>query len=122
MLADAGIPLGCQTVLLRGVNDRPHIMTALMRKLLSMRVKPYYLHHADPVKGTGHFRTSIDSGLNIMKALRSRVSGLCVPQYVIDLPAGGGKVPLTPAYVKKISKEILIVENHEGKRYEYPLD
>jgi len=94
LLADAGIPLGCQTVLLRGINDHPEIMTDLMRKLLTIRVRPYYLHHPDPVKGTAHFRTSIQAGLGIMKALRAHAPGISIPAYMIDLPGGGGKIPL----------------------------
>ena len=95
-LSDAGIPLGNQTVLLKGVNDDPTVMSELMRGLLSMRIKPYYLHQMDLVKGTSHFRTSVRSGLKIMESLRGHVSGLAVPYYVIDLPEGKGKVPLLP--------------------------
>ncbi|MEW6673698.1 MAG: KamA family radical SAM protein [Thermodesulfobacteriota bacterium] len=101
-IADAGIPLGCQTVLLKGVNDHPVIMKELMQKLLRLRVRPYYLHQADPVKGTAHFRTSIRTGLDILKGLQSHVSGLCIPNYMIDLPGGCGKVPLLPDDAKII--------------------
>jgi len=101
ILADAGIPLGCQTVLLKGVNDNPTVMKLLMQKLLKIRVKPYYIHHPDPVKGTSHFRTSIKEGLQIMRSLRGYISGLGVPHYMIDLPSGGGKVPLLPEYLKE---------------------
>ena len=94
LLTDAGIPLGCQTVLLKGVNDSVETMQNLLQALLKIRVKPYYLHHADPVKGTAHLRTTVACGLTIMQAMRSRVSGLAVPQYVIDLPGGGGKIPV----------------------------
>lgn len=121
MIADAGIPLGCQTVLLKGVNDCPSVMKLLMQKLLKIRVKPYYIHHADLVKGTGHFRTSIKEGLKIMKALRGYTSGLCVPYYVIDLPGGGGKVPLLPEYIKGEDNGKLIVENYNGEIFEYPI-
>lgn len=100
LLADAGIPLGCQTVLLKGVNDNPEVMTDLMRKLLKIRVQPYYLHHADPVKGTAHFRTSLQTGLSVMKSLRKHISGFSLPSYMIDLPGGGGKIPLSPKPVK----------------------
>jgi lysine 2,3-aminomutase len=96
LLADAGIPLGNQTVLLRGVNDEPGIMKDLLTGLLSMRIRPYYLHQMDLVKGTAHFRTSVRAGLKIMEAMRGHVSGLAVPYYVIDLPEGKGKVPLLP--------------------------
>lgn len=94
LLADAGIPLGCQTVLLKGVNDTPEVMAELMRQLMKIRVRPYYLHHADPIKGTAHFRTSIQTGLDIIRALRMQLSGLSVPAYMVDIPGGGGKVPL----------------------------
>lgn len=93
-LADAGIPLGCQTVLLKGVNDDIKIMTALLRKLLTIRVRPYYIHHADAVQGTAHFRTPVQTGLNMMNGLRSQGPSLLIPAYVVDLPGGGGKVPL----------------------------
>ena len=96
LLADAGIPLGCQTVLLKGVNDSAETMKSLLQGLLKIRVKPYYLHHADPVKGTAHLRTTVACGLAIMQAVKTQVSGLAVPQYVIDLPGGGGKIPVPP--------------------------
>ena len=99
-LADAGIPLGCQTVLLKGVNDNEAVMRELMLKLLTLRVKPYYLHQADLVKGTTHFRTSIQTGVDILKSLQTDAAGLCIPSYMIDLPGGCGKIPLQPAYVK----------------------
>jgi lysine 2,3-aminomutase len=95
-MADAGIPLGSQTVLLKGVNDDADVMTNLMRNLVKIRVKPYYLHHGDPVSGTGHFRTTIAKGKEIMRALYAAIPGEAIPQYVIDLPGGGGKVPLDP--------------------------
>lgn len=101
-LAEAGIPLGCQTVLLKGVNDNAAVMRELMQKLLRIRVRPYYLHHADLVKGTTHFRTSIQTGLDILKSLQTHASGLCTPAYMVDLPGGHGKIPLQPAYVKPI--------------------
>jgi len=98
MLCDAGVPLGNQTVLLRGVNDDPAVMNDLMRSLLAIRVKPYYLHQMDLVEGTSHFRTTVTKGLEIMGALRGHLSGLAVPYYVIDLPGGKGKVPLLPGH------------------------
>lgn len=98
MLADAGVPLGNQTVLLRGVNDDAAVITELFRLLLAMRVKPYYLHQMDLIKGTYHFRTRVEQGLDIMAALRGHVSGMAVPYYVIDLPGGKGKVPLLPGH------------------------
>lgn len=98
LLADAGIVLGNQTVLIKGVNDDSETMKELMRKLLSIRVRPYYLHQMDLVKGTAHFRTSVRTGLKIMESLRGHLSGLAVPYYVIDLPGGKGKVPLLPGH------------------------
>ena len=120
-LADAGIPLGCQTVLLKGINDDAAVMKRLMQRLLKIRVKPYYIHHADPVEGTGHLRTSIQTGLDIMGALRGHLSGQGVPQYMLDLPDGGGKIPLLPEYVREVKKGLLIVRNFEGKVFEYKL-
>ncbi|CAN2048382.1 L-lysine 2,3-aminomutase [Candidatus Magnetomoraceae bacterium gMMP-1] len=122
ILADAGIPLGCQTVLLKGVNDDPLIMKSLMQKLIMIRVKPYYIHQLDTVKGTVHFRTSLDSGLKIMDSLRGYTSGMCVPQYMIDLPGGGGKIPLLPEYIKGKKKNKWLIKNYEGKLFEYPIN
>lgn len=121
LLADAGIPLGSQTVLLKGVNDDPDVMMNLMQKLLKIRVKPYYLHHADPIQGTRHFRTSIETGLDIMRCLRGRLSGMGVPQYMIDLPGGGGKIPLLPEYVIEAGPRQLKVRNFEGDVFTYPV-
>ncbi len=120
-MADAGIPLGSQTVLLKGVNDDPVVMTALMRKLLANRIRPYYLHHPDPVRGTAHFRVPIEKGLSIMAALRGNVSGMGVPYYMIDLPGGGGKVPLLPEYVTGRADNCLKVKNFRGKPFDYPV-
>jgi len=120
MLANAGIPLGCQTVLLKGVNDDPIVMKELMLGLISMRVKPYYIYQADPVKGTNHFRTKVEKGLEIYKALRGHISGLCVPTLVIDAPGGGGKIPLLPEYVVDVKDGKVILKNYEGRTFEYP--
>jgi lysine 2,3-aminomutase len=98
-LADAGIPLGCQTVLLRGVNDDPEVMRRLMHGLLRMRVKPYYIFQADMTRGTNHFRTPIATGLTIMRSLIGHTSGLAAPTYAVDAPGGGGKIPLLPEYI-----------------------
>ncbi len=122
MLAEGGIPLGCQTVLLKGVNDNSNTMKRLMTKLLQIRIRPYYIHHPDIVKGTRHFRPSINKGLAIMKSMRGHLSGMCIPQYMIDLPGGGGKVPLLPDYIKKIKDGRMKVESFDGKYYEYPMD
>jgi lysine 2,3-aminomutase len=119
-LADAGIPLGNQTVLLRGVNDSVPVMKELMHKLLMMRVRPYYIYQCDLVKGTHHLRTSVRQGLEIMEALRGHTTGYAVPQYVIDAPGGGGKVPVGPQYVLAHDKQRVIIRNYEGKVFEYP--
>ena len=103
LLADAGIPLGNQTVLLKGVNDDPLVMRRLMQKLLSVRVKPYYLYQADYVSGTEHLRTTVEKGLEIMENLRGWTSGLAVPYYAIDAPGGGGKIPILPKYLQAIT-------------------
>jgi lysine 2,3-aminomutase len=118
-LAEAGVPLGCQTVLLRGVNDNPETMKELMQKLLKARVRPYYLYMADQVAGGEHFRTMVETGLEIIKALRGWTSGLAVPHFCIDAPGGGGKVPLLPEYVEKITEDEVIFRNYEGKRFVY---
>lgn len=119
-LADAGICLGSQSVLLKGVNDDPQTMADLMKALLKNRIRPYYLHHADPVEGTRHFRTSIEKGLNIMRFLRGRISGMGVPQYMIDLAGGGGKVPLLPDYIRAVGKDRIRVANYKGEVFDYP--
>jgi lysine 2,3-aminomutase len=106
LLADAGIPLGCQTVLLKGVNDDVEIMKTLMRKLLAIRVKPYYLFQADLTRGTGHFQTRIETGLKIMKGMIGHISGMAVPTFALDAPGGGGKIPLTPEYVNRLGKHL----------------
>ena len=120
-LADAGIPLGGHTVLLKGVNDDPDVMKSLMQKLLAIRVKPYYLYQADLVSGTDHFRTSVDTGLDIIKALRGHTSGMAVPHFVIDAPGGGGKIAILPEEVL-IHKDAdrVIVKNYENKIFTYP--
>jgi len=120
-LADAGIPLGNQSVLLKGVNDDPDILLQLLRGLLTIRVRPYYLHHPDPVAGTAHFRVPLRRGLALLRSLRGRISGLAVPQYMLDLPGGGGKIPVLPQYIEAETADRLIVKNFEGKLYEYPL-
>lgn len=118
-LADAGIPLGNQTVLLKGVNDDPKVMKNLMQKLLTIRVRPYYIHQMDLVKGTSHFRTSVEQGLKIMAGLRGHTSGMATPYYVIDLPGGKGKVPILPEDVRREGKT-LFLRNYLGEVVEYP--
>jgi lysine 2,3-aminomutase len=121
ILADSGAPLGCQTVLLKGVNDEPAIMKALMHKLVKNRVRPYYIYQADVVAGGEHFRTSVEKGLEIVRALRGWTSGICVPQFVIDAPGGGGKIPLLPEYVEAITDTEVVLRNYAGEVYRYPL-
>ena len=120
MLADAGIPMGCQTVLLKGVNDDVDVMKELMQKLLSIRVKPYYIYQADLVFGTEHFRTSVEKGLEIIRALRGHTSGMAVPHYVIDAPGGGGKIALVPESIVEWNDEEIVLRNYEGNVYRYP--
>jgi lysine 2,3-aminomutase len=117
-LTDAGIPLGNQTVLLKGVNDDPEVMKELMQKLLAIRVRPYYIHQMDLARGTGHFRTSVEAGLKIMAGLRGHISGMAVPYYVIDLPGGKGKVPILPCDVKR-EGGTLFLRNYLGEVVEY---
>jgi lysine 2,3-aminomutase len=119
-LADAGIPLVSQTVLLAGVNDDPATLAALMRAFVECRVKPYYLHHGDLAPGTAHFRTNIAAGQALMRALRGRVSGLCQPTYVLDIPGGHGKVPIGPAYLDGDPAGSVPVEDMCGGRHAYP--
>lgn len=119
MLADSGIPLGCQTVLLRGINDRPEILEELAEKLLAMRVRPYYLYQCDPLVGTEHFRTPVDTGVKILASLQGNLSGLAGFTFVVDAPGGGGKIPLYPDFVVSRGKGRLMLRNFEGKVFEY---
>ena len=119
MLADAGIPLGNQSVLLKGINDNPAIMKKLVQKLLAIRVKPYYIYQADLTKGTNHFRTKVNEGIDVIKSLRGFTSGMCVPHFVIDAPGGGGKIPITPNYVVKEEGSSIKLKNYEGKEFTY---
>ena len=121
MLADAGIPLGCQTVLLKGVNDDKDIILELMRKLLTIRVKPYYLFQVDLAKGTSHFWTPLQTGVEIMAGLQGYLSGIGVPRFVIDLPDGGGKIPVIPEYIKAVKGNEFIIRNYKGVEYKYPV-
>jgi lysine 2,3-aminomutase len=118
-LVDAGIPLLSQTVLLKGINDDPAILTNLFKKLLKNRVKPYYLHHADLAKGTSHFRTSIEDGQRIVKQLRGPISGLCQPHYVLDLPRGHGKIPIGPTYINERAPNSYDIEDVYGGTHRY---
>jgi len=119
-LADAGIPLGNQSVLLRGVNDQPQVMEQLCRGLVRMRVRPYYLYQCDLVKGVEHFRTPLSKGIEIMEYLRGRLSGLAIPTFVVDAPGGGGKIPVLPSYVVSQSPSHTVLRNYEGMLISYP--
>ncbi len=120
MLADAGCPVGNQAVLMKGVNDDADVMLELHRKLLRMRVRPYYIYQADLTKGTNHFRTPVRKGLEIMDKLRGHTSGLAVPYYVIDAPGGGGKIPLLPQYVLGRNGKDIILRNYKYEIFTYP--
>jgi lysine 2,3-aminomutase len=119
-LIDAGIPMLSQSVLLRGVNDDAQTLGALMRAFVECRIKPYYLHHADLAPGTGHMRTSIDEGQALMRALRGRLSGLCQPTYVLDIPGGHGKSPIGPSYLREDAPGRYRVEDFNGGSHCYP--
>jgi lysine 2,3-aminomutase len=120
-LAFAGVPLGNQSVLLRGINDDADVMKALVHRLLRMRVRPYYIYQMDLITGGAHFKADVRKGIEIIRALRGHTTGYAVPQYVIDAPGGGGKVPINPEYVEKITDEEVVFRNFEGRRYSYPL-
>ncbi len=120
-LAFAGVPLGNQSVLLRGINDDPEVMKALVHRLLRMRVRPYYLYQMDLITGGAHFKADVRKGIQIIEALRGHTTGYAVPQYVIDAPGGGGKVPINPEYLEKITDDEVVFRNYEGKVFSYPL-
>ena len=119
-LANAGIPLGSQTVLLKGINDDTAVMKKLMHGLLKIRVRPYYLYQCDPILGSVHFRTKIEKGLEIIRGLRGHTTGYAVPQYVVDAPGGGGKIPLLPDYFQGREDDFVLLKNYEDKVYRYP--
>ena len=119
-LADAGIPLGNQSVLLKGVNDDTTVMKALVQKLLMCRVRPLYIYQCDLINGSAHLRTSVRRGLQLMEQLRGHTTGYAVPQYVIDAPGGGGKVPVNPNYILSHNADRVVIRNFEGKVFEYP--
>ena len=119
-LIDAGIPMLCQSVLLAGVNDDPATLAALMRALVECRIKPYYLHHGDLAPGTSHLRTSIEHGQDLMRHLRGRVSGLCQPTYVLDIPGGHGKSPVGPSYLSRDETGTMHIEDFNGVQHCYP--
>ena len=119
-LADGGIPLGSQTVLLKGINDKPYVMKKLVQELLKIRVRPYYIYQCDLAMGTEHFRTSIATGIQIIEKLRGHTTGYAVPAYVVDAPGGGGKIPVEPVYMVSRGKGKVVLRNYEGKVFEYP--
>ena len=119
-LANAGIPLGNQSVLLEGVNDDVETMKTLVHKLLMCRVRPYYIYQCDLINGSSHLRTSVAKGIEIIEGLRGHTTGYGVPQFVIDAPGGGGKVPINPGYVLYHDNEKIVIRNYEGKIFEYP--
>jgi lysine 2,3-aminomutase len=119
-LADAGVPLGNQSVLLRGVNDDAEVMKVLVQKLLRCRARPYYLYQCDLIKGSSHLRTPISKGLEIIENLRGHTSGYAIPQYVIDGPGGGGKIPINPNYVVARMPDRIVLRNYKGDIFEYP--
>ncbi len=120
-LSDAGIPLGSQTVLLRGVNDNSETLKSLFQGLMKARVRPYYLYQCDPIAGSGHFRTTLEEGLDIMKALRGYTSGYSIPTYVVDAPGGGGKIPILPEYQLGRSEGSIVLRGFDGGEYHYPV-
>jgi lysine 2,3-aminomutase len=119
-LADAGIPLGSQTVLLKGVNDDVPTMKALVQGLLRIRVRPYYLYQCDPISGSAHFRTPVEKGIEIIRGLRGHTTGYAVPTYVIDAPEGGGKIPVSPDYITGRDGDDLLLTNYANGSYRYP--
>jgi lysine 2,3-aminomutase len=119
-LADAGIPLGNQSVLLKGVNDRSEVLKDLFHKLLLCRVRPYYLYQCDLITGSAHLRTTIREGQEIMEQLRGYTTGYAVPTYVVDGPGGGGKIPIGPGYIVGMADDRVILKNYKGDVYEYP--
>jgi lysine 2,3-aminomutase len=119
-LADAGIPLGSQTVLTRDVNDDLDTMKELMHRLLKARVRPYYIYQCDPISGSSHLRTPIEKGLEIVDGLRGHTTGYAVPTFVVDAPGGGGKIPLLPNYLVGRDGDDVLLRNFEGEIYRYP--
>ena len=120
MLANHGVPLGNQSVLLRGVNDNADVMKSLVHKLLMCRVRPYYLYQCDLIQGSSHLRTSVMEGIEIIEQLRGHTTGYAIPQFVIDGPGGGGKIPVNPDYVLLRDEQRVLLRNYEGKTFEYP--
>jgi len=120
-LAYAGVPIGNQSVLLKGVNNDVPTMKSLIHRLLMMRVRPYYLYQCDLITGSAHLRADPREGIEIIKSLRGHTTGYSIPQFVIDAPGGGGKVPINPEYVKEVTDKAIIMRNFSGEEYSYPL-
>jgi len=120
-LADVGIVLGSQTVLLNGVNNEPKVLKKLFHELLKIRIKPYYLYQCDPIIGSAHFKTTIEEGLNIIQSLRGFTSGYAIPQYVIDAPGGGGKIPILPNSIVGADEKYIYLKNYEEEIFKYPV-
>ncbi|MGE9291494.1 MAG: KamA family radical SAM protein [Puniceicoccales bacterium] len=120
-LSFSGTPIGNQSVLLNGVNDNPETYKSLIHRLLMMRVRPYYLYQCDLITGSAHFRTSVEKGVEIIRALRGNTTGYAIPQFVIDAPGGGGKIPINPDYVEKVTADEIVLRNYEGRLFRYPL-
>jgi lysine 2,3-aminomutase len=120
-LTYAGVPIGNQSVLLREVNDNPEVMQSLIHRLLMMRVRPYYLYQCDLITGSAHLRADPRKGIEIIRSLRGHTTGYSIPQFVIDAPGGGGKIPINPDYVKEITNEAIVMRNFNGDEYRYPL-
>ena len=119
LLADGGIPLGSQSVLLKGINDSAETMMSLSHELLKIRVRPYYIYQCDPVFGTEHFRTSVDIGIKIIEKMRGFTTGYAIPTFVVDAPGGGGKIPLSPNYLMSKIQGKTILRNYENHIFEY---
>ena len=120
-LSFAGVPLGNQSVLLKGVNNNAETMRSLIHRLLMMRVRPYYLYQCDLITGSAHLRTDPREGIEIIRSLRGHTTGYALPQFVIDAPGGGGKIPLNPDYVESITEDAIILRNYEGRQFHYPI-
>jgi lysine 2,3-aminomutase len=119
LLVDNGIPMLSQSVLLKGINDDAATLEQLLRTLVENRIKPYYLHHADRAPGTAHFRTTIAEGQQLMQELRGKVSGICQPEYVLDIPGGAGKVPVGPTWIEAESSASYNVRGYQGDQHKY---
>ncbi|MBQ6550416.1 MAG: KamA family radical SAM protein [Lachnospiraceae bacterium] len=119
-IADAGIPLGNQSVLLRGINDTPEKMKALLLRLIHARIRPYYLYQCDLTRGIGHFRTPVQTGIDIIHALQGNITGFAIPKFVIDAPGGGGKVPFSYQYMISHDEHEIVFENYQGRIFRYP--